>query len=193
MHVNNSMTMNLAINYLFKVFIRPFPHIKLTPVTTKEISEIIKSLKWKNSHGYDEIPVRILKISLTFIISPHTYICNKLLSTGIFPTQLKYSQINPIFKKFSKTDISNHRPISLLKSFSEVFEKVIYKRLHYHIKVNNILAKEQYGFMNNSSTEIPSYNRINYILKAFNNKMWVGGILCALTNAFDHVNHNILL
>jgi len=85
MPVNNSMTMNIAINYLYKVFIRPFPHIKLTPVTTKEISEIIKSLKWKNSHGYDEIPVRILNISLPFIISPLTYICNKS-STGIFPT-----------------------------------------------------------------------------------------------------------
>jgi len=34
----------------------------------------------------------------------------------------------------------NYRPISLLTSFSKVFEKVIYKRLHYHIKNNNILA-----------------------------------------------------
>ena len=68
---------------------RPFPHIKLTPVTTKEVSEIIKSLKWKNSHGYDEIPVRTLKISLPFIISPLTHICNKSLCAGTFPTQLK--------------------------------------------------------------------------------------------------------
>ena len=28
MPVNNSVTMNLALNYLYKVFIRPFPHIK---------------------------------------------------------------------------------------------------------------------------------------------------------------------
>jgi len=193
MPVNNSVTMNLALNYLYKVFIRPFPHIKLTPVTTKEISEIIKSLKWKNSHGYDKIPVRILKISLPFIISPLTYICNKSLCTGIFPTRLKYSQINPIFKKSSKTDISNYRPIPLLTSFSKVFEKVIYKRLNYHIKGNNISAKEQYGFRNNSSTEIASYNLINNTLKALNNKMCVGGIFCELTKTFDHVNHNILL
>jgi hypothetical protein len=59
--------------------------IKLTPVSTREFSEIIKSLKWKNSHGYD-IPIKILTISLPYIISPLTYICNKLLSTGIFPT-----------------------------------------------------------------------------------------------------------
>ena len=86
MSVNNSMTTNSALNYLYHVFTRPFPHIKLTPVSTKEISKIIKSLKWKNSHGYDEIPTKILKISLPFIISPLTYICNKSLSNGIFPT-----------------------------------------------------------------------------------------------------------
>ena len=59
--------------------------------------------------------------------------------------RLKYSQINPVVKKGSKTDISNYRPISLLTSFSKVSEKVIYKRLNYHIKGNNILAEEQHG------------------------------------------------
>jgi hypothetical protein len=144
--------------------------MQLAPVTTKEISEIIKYLKWKNSHGYDKVPMRILKISLPFIISPLTYICNKSLSTGLFPTHLKYSEINPIFKKGSKTEMSNYRPISLLTSFSKVFE-VIYNRVHSHIKANNISAKEQYGFRHNSFTEIASYNLINNILKALNNKM----------------------
>ena len=41
MPVNNSVTMNLVLNYLYKVFIRPFPHIILTPVTTKEISLLL--------------------------------------------------------------------------------------------------------------------------------------------------------
>ena len=97
--LNNSMSMNLALNCVCQVFIRLLPHIKLTPVSTKEISEIIKSLKWKNSHGFDEITIKILKISLPFIVSPLTFLCNKSSSTGIFHTQLKYSQINPIFKK----------------------------------------------------------------------------------------------
>jgi hypothetical protein len=136
---------------------------------------------------------RWLSIAKKEIISPLTYICNKSLSTGLFPTHFKYSQINPIFKKRSKTEMSNYRPISLLTSFTKVFEKVIYNRVHNHIKVNNILAKEQYGFRNNSSTEIASYNIINNILKALNNKMWVGGIFCDLTKAFDYVNRNILL
>jgi hypothetical protein len=41
--------------------------------------------------------------------------------------------------------------------------------------------------------EKASYNLINNILKALNNEMWVGGIFCDLTKAFDHVNHNTLL
>jgi Notch-like protein len=53
--------------------------------------------------------------------------CNKSLSTGTFPARLKFSQINPILKKGNKEEISNYRPISLLTSFSKVFEKVIYK------------------------------------------------------------------
>ena len=89
--------------------------------------------------------------------------------------------------------MSNYRPISLLTSFSKVLDKVIYKRLHYHIKNNNTLAKEQYVFGNNSSTKTASYNLINNILKTLNSKMWVGGIFCDLTKAFDYVNHDTLL
>jgi hypothetical protein len=70
----------------------------MAPVTTNEIKDIIKSLPWKNSSGYDEIPLRLLKISMPLITSPLTYLCNKSVSKGSFPKRLKYSQITPIFK-----------------------------------------------------------------------------------------------
>ena len=116
-----------------------------------------------------------------------------MLPTGIFPLRLKFSQINPVFKKCKKTEISNYRPISLLTSFSKIFEKVIYKRLYCHVNSNNILAVEQYGFRSNSSTETAVYNLINNISEALNSNKWVGGTFCDLNKAFDYVNHNILL
>jgi len=85
-----------------------FPQIYMTPVTANEIRNIIKSLKLKNSHGYDEILPRILKISLPYITSPITYLCNKAMSSGIFPTWLKFSQIVPIFKKGDKHKLTNY-------------------------------------------------------------------------------------
>jgi hypothetical protein len=57
--------------------------------------------------------------------------------------------------------MTNYRPVSLLTSFSKVFEKVIYARLHQHIKSNNILVIEKYGCRSNSTTERASYKLIN--------------------------------
>ena len=59
--------------------------------------------------------------------------------------------------------------------------------------LNNILATEQYGFRNNTSSENAIYQLTSNILKALDNKCLVGGIFCDLTKAFDRVDHDILL
>jgi hypothetical protein len=64
-----------------------------------EIGKIIKSLKAKNSSGYDEISNRIIKPSIPYIISPFTYISNAILNTCIFPGRLKFAVVKPPFKK----------------------------------------------------------------------------------------------
>jgi hypothetical protein len=40
-----------------------------------------------------------------------------MLSSGIFPTRLKFSEVKPIFKRGDKNDTSNYRPVSPLTSF----------------------------------------------------------------------------
>jgi hypothetical protein len=105
---------------------------------------------------------------------------------------LKYSVVKPLFKKGDKKDIQNYRPISLLTSFSKIFEKLIYVRLSEHIK-NDILIIDQYGFRSSSSTEKSLFKLLNDILLALNNKAYVGGILCDLEKAFDCVNHDLLI
>ena len=100
MQQTNNMSMNhQALSNLYSVFDKPYPQLNLTLVTAKEIKDIIQSLKWKSSYRYDEVPLKILKISAPYIISPLIYLCNKTITTGTFPTRLKYSQIVPIYKK----------------------------------------------------------------------------------------------
>jgi len=138
--------------------------------------------------------MKILKVSKPFITSPLTYICNKSLSSGIFPSQLKFSEIKPLHKKGDRLDITNFILISLLTSSSKILEKVICTRLYQHISQNYILATEQYSFRNNSSTERVSFKVINAILlAALNGTLTVGGIFCDLEKAFDSVNHDLLL
>ena len=182
-------SVNQSLINLHRIFKHPLSHMTLTPTTFNEISKIIKSLKNKSSSGYDEIPLKILKVSIPFIKSPLTYIINKSITNDIFPECLKYYQINPVFKKGYKSD----RPIALLTSFSNIFEKVIYKRIYQHVISNSILASEQHGFRNNSSVETATFHLLNNTLLALNNKSIVGGIFCGLSKAFDCVDHEILL
>jgi len=76
--------------------------------------DITKSVKIKTLYGYDAMSTKILKLGIHYISSPLTYICNRMLSSGIFPTRLKFSEVKPIFKRGDKNDTSNYRPVSLL-------------------------------------------------------------------------------
>jgi hypothetical protein len=103
--------------------VQPFPLTAQKCISSKEIVDIIKFFKSKDSCGYDGIPTKILKVSGPYISSPLTYLCNRMLTTGIFPCRLKFSEIKPIFKKGDKRDLSNYRSITLLISISKTFEK----------------------------------------------------------------------
>jgi len=62
--------------------------------------------------------------------------------------------------------------------------------LYQHINQNNILATEQYGFRNNSSTEKAFSQLINEILQEVNIKLTFVGIFFDLEKAFDSINHD---
>jgi hypothetical protein len=80
---NNNIRNLLKITpicYLNQTFSNPFPNMKIKSLSTKEVENINKSLKLKNSSGYDGISTKILKLSSLFISSPLTYICNKSIA-----------------------------------------------------------------------------------------------------------------
>ena len=159
---------NNFVDYIHLTCNEPFPNIKYQCTSTMETEKIISFLKRKNSHGYDKISVHILKFSSPYISSPLCHICNKILSSGIFPERLKYAVVKLILKNGDKSDVSNYRPISPLPVFSKVFEKVLYVQMYQHLINNNILADEQFGFRPKSSTMAATLSLINEIIDAFN-------------------------
>jgi hypothetical protein len=58
----------MSIYYLNQTFSNPFPNMEIKSLSTKEVENIIKSLKL-NSSGYDAISTKILKLSSLFISS----------------------------------------------------------------------------------------------------------------------------
>lgn len=61
---------SIPTEYLLQTCMNPFPNIKYNYRSKKKIENIMKSIKPTNSHGYDEIFVKILKASFHFFSSP---------------------------------------------------------------------------------------------------------------------------
>ena len=76
----------------------------------------------KNSCGYDEISMKILKVNALFLSSPLCCTVNTSLNSGAFPTRFKYPIITPLHKKGDKNNVANYRPISILTSFLKFFK-----------------------------------------------------------------------
>jgi len=150
--------------------------MKLIPVTEIKVIDIIKSLKHKNSLGYDGISNNILKHCVNEISKLMTFILNYYLITGAFPDRFKYAIILPIHKKGDKLIMSNYRPISLLLSCSKILETIMFNRLYQYVVTNEILAPEQFGFRKESNIEKAVSSLTDSLLSSLNLRQQIGGI-----------------
>ena len=69
----------------------------------------------------------------------------------------------------------------------------MYNKTLGHLNDSNILVEEQFGFKKNLTTEKATYELSNGTVSVLSNKLIVGQIFFALAEAFDCVNHYILL
>ena len=114
------------------------------------------------------------------------------MTLGSFPDAWEIAKVKPLFKKRSKIDLSNYRPISLPPLLSKVFEKVVLNHTEKFLSLNKVLCDYQSGFRKNHS--IDTFFFLNdKILKGFDDGLVAGMILIDHEKAFDTINHDILL
>jgi hypothetical protein len=75
---------------------------------------------------------------------------------------------------------TNYKPISILTSFSKVFEKALYIRLTEHLNTNKLQVGNPFGFRKGTATEDAIFKLTNEILNASNNRSMAGSIFCDL-------------
>ena len=134
-------------------------------ISEAEVISVITSLK-NSSAGCDDVPASIAKQLSNSYIKPLTYLINKSICKGIFPSELKVAEVIPIFKSGPTTEISYYRPISIISYFSKFFEKVLYNHLINFIDKHNILYKFQFGFRKGHSTQQALITLVHKIPKA---------------------------
>ena len=65
----------------------------------KTVSDIFVNIKSKTSFGWDGISTKLLNNLQDILLKPLTLIIKHMLSTGIFPDQLKIARVCPMYKK----------------------------------------------------------------------------------------------
>lgn len=164
----------------------------LRPTTTAEINSIIHELK-VTSPGHDDINIKIIKECRDEISPFLKYIINESFKEGSFPKHLQIAKVVPIFKKGDASMHTNYRPISVLPSFSKIFEKVVVVRLMDYLNQHTLLTDSQYGFRPKRSTELALHHLSQCIYTALDTKVYQLTVFCDLTKAFDTIPHFILL
>lgn len=164
----------------------------IRPTDPSEINKIITELKNKTTSDYKIPALKMATLSHRFNATL-AEIVNLSFVTGVFPSQMKIAKVIPIHKSGSKKDISNYRPISLLSSFSKIFEKIMHNRVSNFLEGNKILYDRQFGFRAGRSCEQALLTANNEILSALNKKQIALLLLIDFSKAFDMVDHDILL
>ena len=100
----------------------------------EEINQLISELNEKSAVRKNDIEIKYYKIAKSVISPIISKMINKCISQGSFPNCLKIAQVIPVYKKGSKTNCSNYRPISFLSPLSKIFEKIISSRLYNYIQ-----------------------------------------------------------
>ena len=118
---------------------------------------------------------------------------NLSFKNGVSPSVLKTAKVIPIFKKDSKLDYSNYRPVSLLSNIEKIIEKLMYRRLYTFLNNKNIIYDLQFGFRQEYSTSHALINITENIRKTLDDGNIGCGVFVDLQKAFDTVDHQILL
>ena len=151
----------------------------------------MSSLNSGKASGPNSIPYRILFLLKNDISKQLADLFNLSSMTGVFPSILKTSKVVPVFKKDSKLDYSNYRPISLLSNIDKILEKLMYKRLYIFLNNNNIIYN--FGFRQQYSTSHALINITENTRKALDDGNIGCRVFVDLQKAFDTVDHQTLL
>ena len=189
-NLKNKITCNTS----FEKYLPPslVSSIFFTPSSPSEIKNIINKLKNTNN-TINKMGSKTFKYCSDKISKPISDIFNKIIQTGIYPSELKIACIIPLFKSGDKTNLQNYRPISTLTCLNTIFEKLLFIRLSNFLNKNDFFTTCQFGFRKNKTTCEAILSLLQDAYNANNAGDYFGVVSLDLSKAFDTVDRDILL
>ncbi len=143
--------------------------------------------------GPDEISHRMLKETSKTISKPLCLLFNRSIRESSYPDKWKLANVMPLFKTGDRDQSCNYRPISLISCIGKVMERIVFKHIYNHLHFNNLIYKQQSGFLPGHSTVYQLIDIYNQICQSIDNTQYTCIVFCDISKAFDRVWHAGLL
>ena len=137
----------------------------------------------------DPFPTSLLKDCIDFLAPTILFSC------GVFPSALKHGRVTPVLKKngFDPEVFKNYWPITNLPFLSKVLEKCALSQMYSYLLQNDLFPASQSAYRKDNSTETALLRITNDILQATDKHEDTILVLLDLSEAFDTIDHEVLL
>ena len=143
--------------------------------------------------GTDEVSPYVLKICAKELSKPLYIIFSKSLNEGSVPKRWREANITPIFKKGSRIEAANYRPVSLTSVVCKLIKGIIRDRFMDHLVNNELISKDQQGFVRKKACVTNLLDTLDLISKELALGESVDIVFLDFLKAFDMVPHRRLL
>jgi len=149
----------------------------------------LRRIQPSKATGSDMIPGRVLRQCSDDLCKPIARVFSLSFQKNTQPKLWKLASVVPVYKKNSKSDVKNYRPISLLPILSKVMETIVNRSITRHLEEHQILSKNQYGFRQGLSTQ----DVLTLLCHRWSSVASEGGatrvVAVDIAGAFDRVSH----
>ena len=170
-----------------------YPPIPDLTIREEGIEKLLAGLNPSKASGPDEIPARLLKELAKELAPVVTSLFKQSISTGDVPEEWTSAWITPVFKKGSRSDPANYRPVSLTCILCKLMEHVLCTHIRGHLDRHGILAPENHGFRSNHSCETQLLLTSHDLLQQRDAGHQIDVTILDFSKAFDTVPHKRLL
>jgi len=162
----------------------PASEPKLT--NPEEVREAIRGLKLGKAQGPNGIPNRALKHFPKTAVLLLVQIFNAILCTHHLPPVWKHAGVISILKPGKDpAQPSSYRPICLLDTIGNMFQKILLTRILYEVVERGLLRNEQFGFRPKHSKSLQLARLVELITRNFGERKLTGAVFLEVSKALD--------
>ena len=171
----------------------PLPPMPNITISENGVLKLLKNIKPNKATGPDELPAKVLRDCAHELAPAIASFFQQSLDEGRVPDDWKQQRVHPIFKKGSRSDPGNYRPVALTSILCKTLEHIISSNINDHLERHSWLACFQHGFRKFQSCESQLLITTTDIFNTMESRGITDAVVLDFSKAFDKVPHERLM